>query len=630
MHVCTDLAISSTAVTLGWLKLDEIRLYLSHRNWNELGNLRTTAWVTMICRKGTSMYDIPSIPISFPEHAALLWFHRSVDYQWYQGIAGGFFRASETMDNLAAKEDQAIALHKAGKWKEAEEMFREVLEGRSRLLGQDHQNTLNRGNIRAEHQSILRTRSNLATVLQDQGKWQEAEEMHREVLQVRIRVLGADYPETLDSRNNLANVLGDQGKRQEAEEMHREVLEARSRVLGADHQNTLSSKNNLANVLQDQGKWQEAEEMYREVLEVRSRLLGADHQETLRCRHNLATVLQEKGKWQEAEEMYREVLEAMSRVLGADHPDTLRSMQNLANAVAHRDRGDWRFRYTLNEAAHFGRLRDAIDKLRTSLAKHTLRVDDEHPDLLRRRVDLAALLVQRNQESDLEEAEDLLRQTIPALQERYGFKDALTLRATRDLVFLLEEQGMDAEEWRQHLPDIEEEADVDMDESLKDCENPEVAELVREFLRLRVRKVDPSSGSGSTAAAAHDASASAAVTCSIAPSQRSQVASEAGSSQCGYAFDATSSDSSAWLKAYEQKLREREERGKWREWRELQKVKVEDDSLSRTSRGSRQKDNFGQFVQVEFMMRSRRTERKLNWYSNITFETPESGQGAFS
>ena len=462
-------------------------------------------------------------------------------------------------DTLDSRDKLANVLRHQGKWQEAEQMHREVLEGRSRLLGADHPDTLD-------------SRNNLANVLRDQGKWQEVEEIHREVLEAIKRVFGAEHESTLRTRNNLATVLQDQGKLQEAEEMHREVLEVMSRVLGYNHQDTLGSRNNLAIVLGAQGKWQEAEDMHREVLEVRSRVLGSDHQDPLSSKNNLALVLQDQGKWQEAEEMHREVLETQSRVLGADHPETLRSMENLANTVAERDREDWRFRYTLDVAAHFGRLRDAIEKLRTSLAKHTFRVDDEHPDLLQRRVDLAALLVQMNEETCLKEAEDMLLKTVPALQKRYGFKDPLTSRATRHLVFLLEEQGKDAEGWRQHVPHIEKNdmaiyfREQDLQESFEDCENPEVAELVRDFLALRVRKVDPSSASGSTPAAAQDAFASAAATSSIAPSQRSQVASEAGSSRCGYMFDATSSDSSAWLEAaLQQKLLERKERGKLRE-----------------------------------------------------------------
>ena len=491
-----------------------------------------------------------------------------------------------------SKFHMANALTAQGKWQEAEEMLTEVLEVRTRALGEEHQDTLH-------------SKNNLAVVLQDQGKWQEAEEMNREVLEVRSRVLGEEHPDTLRSKNNLALALGKQGKWEEAEEMFREgseaskkvlgpdhqdtlhfisnvavvlqeqgnwqeaeelcaeVLDTRIRVLGKEHRDTLRSMINLVNVLQAQGDWQEAEEMYREVLEVMSRVLGEEHPDTLTSKNNLANALQDGSKWQEAEDMYREVLEARKRVLGDHHPDTLQSMESLANAVAHRDRGDLQFRYSLDEFAHFGRLGYAINKLRTSIAARTLRADDEHPDLLKSRMYLAALLIQMNEERGLKESEDLLRQTVPALQKKYGFMNSLTLGATRDLVFLLEEKGKDAEEWRQHLPHVEEKdfRELDSKENFEDCEDPEVAELVRDFLakpHLRKLKVVSSLSSGSTPAAAQDAAS--APTSWIAPSQVFHVVSEAAS-ESDRASDARSSDSSAWLEAaFQQKLHERSQR----------------------------------------------------------------------
>lgn len=129
----------------------------------------------------------------------------------------------------------------------------------------------------------------------------------------------------------------------------------------------------------------------------------------------MAIVLHEEGKWQEAEAMKREVLEVRRRVLGEDHPDTLSSMEGLAGTVAFRARDDWQFRYSLGGDSHYGRLVDAINKLRTSVAAQRLRADEEHPHLLGHRVELEALLIQMNQEHELKEAEDLLLQAVPAL-----------------------------------------------------------------------------------------------------------------------------------------------------------------------------------------------------------------------
>eukprot|EP00438_Fugacium_kawagutii_P004136 Skav211260 [mRNA] locus=scaffold3676:179345:186222:+ [translate_table: standard] len=223
--------------------------------------------------------------------------------------------------------NHAIVLQEQGKWQEAEKMHGEVLEATKRRVLQE------------EYYGTLSSMNNLATVLREQGKWQEAEKMHGEVLEKRRRGLGEDHYGTLSSMNNLATVLREQGKWQEAEKMHGEVLEKRRRGLGEDHYGTLSSMNNLATVLREQGKWQEAEKMHGEVLEKRRRGLGEDHYGTLSSMNNLATVLREQGKWQEAEKMHGEVLEKRRRGLGEDHYGTLSSMNNLATVL--REQGKW-------------------------------------------------------------------------------------------------------------------------------------------------------------------------------------------------------------------------------------------------------------------------------------------------
>jgi tetratricopeptide (TPR) repeat protein len=72
-------------------------------------------------------------------------------------------------------------------------------------------------------------------------------------------VLGKEHPSTLNSMNNPALVLGDQGKYEEAEQMHRQALQLKEKVLGKEHPDTLKSINNLAVVLRNQEKYEEAE-----------------------------------------------------------------------------------------------------------------------------------------------------------------------------------------------------------------------------------------------------------------------------------------------------------------------------------------------------------------------------------
>ena len=67
-------------------------------------------------------------------------------------------------------------------------------------------------------------------------------------------MLGKEHPETLGIMNNLAIVLGNQGKYEQAEEIHRQTLKLRETVLGKEHPNTLASMHNLKLLLRDQKK----------------------------------------------------------------------------------------------------------------------------------------------------------------------------------------------------------------------------------------------------------------------------------------------------------------------------------------------------------------------------------------
>ncbi|KAK5262848.1 hypothetical protein LTR96_011678 [Exophiala xenobiotica] len=74
--------------------------------------------------------------------------------------------------------------------------------------------------------------NNLATVLRDQGKYGEAEQMHGEVVKVSERVLGKEHPSTLTSMNNLAAVLSDQCQHEEAEKIQAVVVVGMLRNFG--------------------------------------------------------------------------------------------------------------------------------------------------------------------------------------------------------------------------------------------------------------------------------------------------------------------------------------------------------------------------------------------------------------
>ena len=74
-----------------------------------------------------------------------------------------------------------------------------------------------------------------------------------------MRVLGEKHPNVLNSLNNLGIVYGQQGKYEEAAQIHRQVLEERQRVLGYMHPHTSQSCLHLASALKSMHRYQEAE-----------------------------------------------------------------------------------------------------------------------------------------------------------------------------------------------------------------------------------------------------------------------------------------------------------------------------------------------------------------------------------
>ncbi|KAH7131165.1 TPR domain protein [Dactylonectria macrodidyma] len=297
---------------------------------------------------------------------------------------------------------------KKGIYEEAEEINRQALDAREKVLGREHPDTLT---------SI----SNLAGVLQDQGKYEEAEQMDRRALDARERVLGREHPDTLMSISNLASMLGYQGMYEEAEQMNRRALDAREKVLGKEHPDTLMNLSILAAVLGYQGKYKEAEQMDRRALDARERVLGREHPDTLTSISNLALMLQYQGKYEEAEQMNRRALDAQEKVLGREHPYTLTSISILV--VVLQDQGKYEEAEQMNRRAL-----DASEKV----------LGREHPDTLTSINNLASVL---QYQGKYEEAEQMNRRALDARETVLGREHPDTLTSIGNLALVLQYQG---------------------------------------------------------------------------------------------------------------------------------------------------------------------------------------------
>ena len=97
----------------------------------------------------------------------------------------------------------------------------------------------------AEHQSTLKSMTNLTRTYSDQGQWKKIEKLELQVLDISERTLEAEHPSTLRRMANLASTYSDQGQWNKVEKLELQVLEISKRTLGAEHSSTLTSMINL-------------------------------------------------------------------------------------------------------------------------------------------------------------------------------------------------------------------------------------------------------------------------------------------------------------------------------------------------------------------------------------------------
>ena len=211
-----------------------------------------------------------------------------------------------------------------------------------------------------EDVQTLSARHELALIRMDQGQFDEADAIARDVLARRRRVLGPERSATLMTLTLVARTAKLRGEADEAMQLLEELIAIRERT-DPDGTGLLVNRKELANLLARADRTDEAVKILEKVLADQERLLGPDHLDTIITISDMATAYSQAGQPVEAEALYRRALERMIPILEPDHFDRLIVELNLGVAI-HRGK-----RYG-EAAAH---LRDVVARAEASLgAEH--------------------------------------------------------------------------------------------------------------------------------------------------------------------------------------------------------------------------------------------------------------------
>eukprot|EP00929_Paragymnodinium_shiwhaense_P012579 TRINITY_DN11991_c0_g1_i1.p1 TRINITY_DN11991_c0_g1~~TRINITY_DN11991_c0_g1_i1.p1 ORF type:complete len:863 (+),score=187.00 TRINITY_DN11991_c0_g1_i1:214-2802(+) len=398
-------------------------------------------------------------------------------------VAFKWASASVAEKDLLAKGSPEALTMKEQRIDEAEPLHRQLLDGLKGCLGEQHPYTLN-------------IAQSLGQVLEEKGDHDEAEQRYREAYEGRIELLGDSHIETAYSARCLARLFAKLRRHADAEPFLRAALASYRTYRGRRHDETLALMTELSTCLHVLGHLEEAGVVDKEAYETRKEDSGYQHLKTLESANNLGLVYQDQGRLDESEDLLRLAYSGRSYHLSAGHVDTMMSCSNLAALLL--EKGNLKEAETLHKE-----LLSLRRKLQGDTHALTLQTASDLADVLRLRGDfleayklfkfvwqmnrdrlggehleslgsLERLLLVCVEMGDLQEAEDLCRHALIVRRIHCGCVDAATVAMVTNLGAVLKSKDQCL------LEQLYTEVAGDLCQSLR---TPESAELTPELLR---------------------------------------------------------------------------------------------------------------------------------------------------
>lgn len=181
----------------------------------------------------------------------------------------------------------------------------------------------------------------LALALHREGKFAEAEEILLKVIQLleKERIESdSDFSQTSKVLNNLGLIYTEQKKFKEAEETHRKAIRLREKYDLPPRRNLAASMLNLGKVFYDQAKYLEAEQFFLQAQSIFMAIdprnaTGEDIDMMLTTANNLALIAVRRGLYKEAEALYLMVITGTEVKKGRSHPDLALYLNNYAELL---------------------------------------------------------------------------------------------------------------------------------------------------------------------------------------------------------------------------------------------------------------------------------------------------------
>jgi tetratricopeptide (TPR) repeat protein len=179
------------------------------------------------------------------------------------------------------------------------------------------------------HPSVAESLNNLAALLCDQGKYEEADELFRQTLAIHRKLHGDEHPDIARSLSNLGEVLAKRGKYDEAERLVREAITMQRKLVGEGQPDVGLMLTALAETLLAKGDPLAAEFAAQEAATILRKVLPDRHWLTALAESVWGASLSALKRFAEAEPLLRSAYDSIKSARGASDTYTLISCRRI-------------------------------------------------------------------------------------------------------------------------------------------------------------------------------------------------------------------------------------------------------------------------------------------------------------
>lgn len=239
----------------------------------------------------------------------------------------------------------------------------------------------------------------LGTLKVDNGKYDEAQQLYEEALATCIEIHGEDHPHVAEVSVHLGELMGLLSNYDEAKTYFERAIDIFRTHPDGNTDNLAEVLYELSDVLRTRGEFDEAKQFSEESLSLRRQLFGDAHPLVVKGMNLHGNIHSEMGDNDEAGQIYQAALEIQRNSLGEKHPDTIELLGNLGGNLIRK-----------------GDLKQAVVYLREALALREEVLGADHPTVA---IALANLGVAIGSLGNYEEEEQMHRRCLEIIQKHF-------------------------------------------------------------------------------------------------------------------------------------------------------------------------------------------------------------------